>query len=195
MNKEKLFFYSGLSALLVPIISTISIAYAISKADRWFAWQHNWLSDLGVHSGSAAPFNTGLIISGILTIMIAIGLLYYLENTKPFMVGKATFLIAAISLMLIGVFTEDYDPHHYIVSVSFFSLSLISILIFGIGHIIKHDNFGIIFCALGIGGGLMWAIPWPGTAGAIPEATSIAFIIPFSIIMGIKMIKESKTRS
>jgi len=193
-TKDRLLLYSGISALLVPIISTIFISIAISRAERWFAWQHNWLSDLGVHNGSAMPFNLGLIISGALTILIAVGLFHYFEDNLIFNIGKTTFLIAAISLMLIGIFTEDYSPHHYIVSVMFFSLSLISIIIFGIGHLIENKMIGLWFCLLGVSGGMMWAIPWPGTAGAIPEATSIVFIVAFSITIGVKMITASRTR-
>ncbi|HOP09418.1 MAG TPA: DUF998 domain-containing protein [Candidatus Methanofastidiosa archaeon] len=193
-TKYRLMLLSGASAISVPVISTAAISIAISKAE-WFTWQDNWLSDLGVHSGSAAFFNSGLIISGILTVLVAIGMVLYLDDKPIFRMGKATFLVAGVSLMLIGVFTEDYSPYHYIVSVMFFVLSMISMLIVGIGYLIERKNVGAIFCILGIGGGTMWAIPWPGSAGAIPEATSIAFIIPFSVIMGIKMIGHARTRS
>jgi len=191
LEKNRLLFYSGIAGILAPLISSITIYVAINKAHLWFHWRHNWLSDLGVHAESETYFNSGLIVSGALMILFSLGIYHFLKGNIVFKIGNATLFIGSISLMMIGVFTEDYDPTHYIVSVSFFSFMILTALVLGVGFILKRDWLGILLVASSFLAGLMWAIPWNTTAGAIPEATSVAFLSLPIMVLGYKMIRSA----
>jgi hypothetical membrane protein len=163
---------------LTPIVSLGAIALAISRATRWFSWQHNWLSDLGVHEGSALPFNAGLFISGILALVLARGVYSYYRHYTPSRIGALIFMAGACALMGIGVFTENAGEIHYVVSVLFFSLVPISYMIMGGFALVRRARKrGAIPFMAGFLAAAMWAVPWPGTAGALPEITAAVFIL------------------
>lgn len=194
--REKFLCYSGIAGILPPFISAILIYVALSKAHFWFHWRYNWLSDLGVHTGSETYFNTGLIVSGLLMIFFSIGIFLYLDGNAISRIGKATLLVGSISLMMIGVFPEDIVPNHQIATIMFYSLLTLTCMVLGIGHILKRDRLGILMVSSSILSILMWAIFWPGAygyawAGAIPEATSVAFLSLPIIVLGYRMIESS----
>lgn len=163
---------------LTPIVSLGAIVLAISRATRWFSWQHNWLSDLGVHEGSALPFNAGLFISGILALVLARGVYSYYRHYTPSRIGALIFMAGACALMGIGVFTENAGEIHYVVSVLFFSLVPISYMIMGGFALVRRARKrGAIPFMAGFLAAAMWAVPWPGTAGALPEITAAVFIL------------------
>jgi len=196
IKRKNLQFYAGIAGILAPIISSIMIYLALKKAQWWFHWRYNWLSDLGVHAESEIYFNSSLIVSGLLMILFSIGVYQYLSENNIYKIGKATLFIGSISLMMIGIFPEDVYPAHVIATIMFFSLVTFSIMTLGVGHVIERDILGIIMVSSSFLSILMWAIFWPGEyhyawAGAIPEATSVAFLSLSIIALGYKMIKSA----
>ncbi|RLG83447.1 MAG: hypothetical protein DRO40_04565 [Thermoprotei archaeon] len=137
MVSARILGYIGILSFLIAWLC-IALAIVISNC---FDWRENALSDLGdwvtacggikqcidsCNRLSESVFNYGLILSGILFALTAIGL-----------VGKGkiypyVLTATAISLSLIGVFPERFRPHHYIFSVMFFLLLLISMIIYTI---------------------------------------------------------------
>jgi len=160
----------GLLAIIGPAYALGSIVLAIMLSP-WFSWTDNAISDLGVHP--VAPiFNTSLIIAGILcalfTVSPAIRLKHWLGKT-----GMVLLLLACISLVGIGAFTENSPPWHYYFSVAFFVLLLFASLLTGIHFMKKRSTrylglFAIMVAIIGITG---WSIDW-GRGVAIPEALS-----------------------
>jgi hypothetical membrane protein len=121
---------AGIIGLATPLFT---FAYILSAIASWqqFSWTKNALSDLGVQSGiTATIFNGGLVIGGFLFIVFASGLFRFVGSRFVGKVGTATFILACISLMAIGVFNESFSPTHYIVSVMLFVFLPISLLIF-----------------------------------------------------------------
>lgn len=195
-DKNKILFFSGMAGLLAPLLSFIMIYLALNKSYSWFHWRYNWLSDLGVHARSDTYFNSGLILSGALMILFSIGIHYYLKEKTIFTLGKAALLIGSISLVMIGIFPEDIVPAHQIATILFFSFLTFSVMILGIGHILKRDMIGIVLVASSVMSILMWAIFWPGAhryvwAGAIPEATSVFFLSLSIIWLSYRMMAAS----
>jgi len=177
---------------LTPLVSLGAIVIAISRATRWFSWQHNWLSDLGVHEGSALPFNAGLFISGVLALVLARGVYSYYRHYAPSRIGALIFMAGACALMGIGVFTEDAGRIHYVVSVLFFSLVPISYMVMGGCALVRHaKKRGAVPFAAGLLAGVMWALPWPGTAGALPEITAALFILAGALFYSALLYVES----
>jgi len=79
----------------------------------------------------ATLFNSGLIIGALLDIIFAVGLMQILQKRIIGFIGAFIFLLADISLFAIGVFPETAGRIHFYVSVAFFSLFPISMLLIG----------------------------------------------------------------
>ncbi|MHA1636815.1 MAG: DUF998 domain-containing protein, partial [Candidatus Thorarchaeota archaeon] len=110
-----------------PLFALIGITVAILVSPN-FTWWGNALSDLGHYTRtdlgdfqiiSAIVFNSGLIITGIL--MLYFSILFFKGLREPFTkVGFLIFIISCMFLIAIGVFSENFSPTHFIVSVGFF---------------------------------------------------------------------------
>ena len=121
---------AGTIGLVAPIVTFTCILVAIASWPQ-FSWTHNALSDLGVQNGfTAAVFNSGLVIGGILFAVFATGLYSFTGKRFVGKVGTACFFLAWIALIAIGVFNESFRPTHYIVSVMLFVFLPISLLVF-----------------------------------------------------------------
>jgi hypothetical membrane protein len=83
-----------------------------------------------VQAGVTAPiFNSGLVISGLLFLVFAIGLFWVVGKSWLGKTGAIVLCLACISLVSIGIFNENFKPTHYLVSVAFFTLMPISMLV------------------------------------------------------------------
>ena len=136
---------SGFCGVLTPVVAFTCISLSIASAPE-FSWVDNALSDLGVmHGFTAAVFNYGLIVSGILCSIFATNLvrllrfdvfshdarLLYPDNRG--LGGVLIFSLACLALVAIGVFPENVKYLHFFASVAFFVLLIGALLHMGIG--------------------------------------------------------------
>ena len=160
---------------LVPtmmLVTASTLVFAVGSAP-WFGWKENYLSDLGVHTGSMHYFNAGLMASGIVGLTLAYALWRWTALQKTGWYGPALIGAGSVFLSLIGVFTEDAGVIHYYVSVAFFVLYSFGMMALGITqrrHSAHHAYFMVLMGLINIP---IWAFPWPGAGGAIPEALSM----------------------
>lgn len=169
----------GLLAIIGPAYALISIAVAIMLSP-WFSWRNNAISDLGV-SDVAPIFNISLIVCGILCAIFFLSMILYLKDWLG-KVGMFLMLLASIALVGIGVFTEDYSPHHSYFSLAFFTLLLVaSILLCGFFLVKRSTRYlGVTALAVVIIGFGGWVeLDW-GPGIAIPEALTF---VPGSIFI------------
>ena len=171
-------FWLGVIGAVWGVLS-VMISVALSP---WFDWFNNALSDLGV-SNVAAIFNSGLIVAGLLASIFGVA---YVKSERDNIVGLCggiILVIACISLIGIGVFSEAFGIIHFYFSVAFFVFVLISSLVLGIRFIVykEHIWFGIYSLFVSVLGICGWALlKFPGVA--IPEAVT-AFPIAIWIIL------------
>jgi hypothetical membrane protein len=97
---------------------------------------NNWLSDLGNSKGNpsgAIFYNAGCVLTGIALFPFFGGLYKWYTNEKTrkivIMIGQAIGFLAASSLMMIGVFSENYGNIHVLWSSIFFILNFIVIVL------------------------------------------------------------------
>ena len=181
---------AGLCGVIAPIISLLFIAVAIAYTPEfnWFTWA---LSDLGVHQ-AALIFNFGLIIGGILATIFAIGFMQILRKQVLGFLGTFTLVLSTISLCAIGVFPESAGRIHLYVSISFFALLAISILIIGATLIWKASQrylglfsiLTVVFALVVVG-----AVPHGGAA--IPEIIAALAASVWSVVLSIKLFKTA----
>lgn len=118
----------ALIGYIAPLIALVCIAVSILLSPD-FDWFENALSDLGHYERTdigpnplvrAIIFNFGLATTGILLIIITIGFVKQISDW-PTRLAMLPFLFAAGFLTAIGIFSENFNPIHFIVSVGLFS--------------------------------------------------------------------------
>lgn len=185
---------SGVCGTIAPIVAFTFILLAILNFPQ-FSWTGNALSDLGVQEGvTAILFNSGLVIGGILALVFASGL-FVLQKTMLGRIGVFIFVLAALAFMAIGVFSENAEPTHYYVSVTFFVLFPISMLVIGAAFLLTAKlKMGFFTFLAAIVAELVWAIQWTigfGSNVAIPEALSALSALIWLMVLGFKMLREA----
>jgi len=178
---------AGLCGVIGSVISLLFIALAIAYSP-WFNWFKNALSDLGVGE-AALIFNSGLIVGGVLTTIFAVGLMQILRKQVLGFLGAFTLILSSISLCAIGVFPESAGRIHFYVSISFFALLAISLLIIGVALVRESSQRYLgLFSILTVVVAAMaaWAVPHKGAA--IPEIIASLAGSVWSIVFGIKLL-------
>jgi hypothetical membrane protein len=186
---------SGTCGILAPILAFAFIFSAIASYSQ-FSWVDNALSDLGVVPGATAVlFNSGLIISGVLCFVFATGLFVFLGERAVGRVGAFVLGAATLALVAIGVFPESVRPVHYMVSVAFFVLLPISLLIITGAFWFKGQVRMAVFTLLvAIAAVAPWVLLFSVryvSGVAVPEFVSALAGAVWAIVLGYKMIKEA----
>jgi hypothetical membrane protein len=186
---------SGAYGVLAPVLAFAFILGAVASYPP-FSWTSNALSDLGVVSGvTAGVFNSGLIICGVWCLMFAMGLYVLLSESVVGRVGVFVFGLACVALMAIGMFPESVSPTHYLVSVTFFVLLPISLLI-TIGGFWRTGQMRLAVFTLVAA--VVAALPWVllfavryVSGVAIPEFVSGLAGGMWTVVVGYKMMREA----
>lgn len=159
---------SWILAILGPAVTYVLIAVSIVLSP-WFSWGSNALSDLG-HSATseAAPYyNLGLLIGGFLLIGYS---LLNLRLRRTFTAASLT--LSALALQSVAVFDEIYGALHGLVSVAFFLLLWVTMIVYA------AESRTPLTVAPIVGYMLVWVLYWAKLYGggvAVPEAASAAF--------------------
>lgn len=184
--------FGVIAGFAAPVVAFLFISAAIASYPQ-FSWTQNALSDLGVVPGlTSALFTVGLIGGGVLALIFTAVGLYGFAGEKP--VGKAGavfFAAATASLILIGIFNEDFRPTHYIVSVAFFFFAPLAFFILTAAfHMTGKRTLAAFTLASAIVAAIVWILQL--TIGyvpnvAIPETVSgliiAAWVIALSTLM------------
>ena len=188
----------GLCGILVPIVafSCIGVSIALSP---WFSWHKNALSDLGALSSSVWPiFDIGLIVSGALAMAFSYGLMERLEEGLS-KAGALVVLLGSLSLALIGAFPEDAGLVHFVVSVGFFLLVPIGMLVVGASRLRSVKGvlkaFWTVAIVLSLASLATWAI-WaslkPELGISVPEAIAAALMATPVVALGSRMARSAE---
>lgn len=183
---------SGLCGFLTPFLAFGIIFLSISL-HPWFSWADKALSDLGaIQTSYNYVYNIGMVLTGILGCVFALNL-PTLMNWRVGDIGVVFFGLGMGALILVGVFPLGTPPHS-IVSIGFFSLSTLGMIIIGIDQVISSDwIWGSLILSLVILGlstvFLITRIPYE-LGAAIPETIGAIVYSEFSLIYGIRLRYE-----
>lgn len=185
---------SGVCGIITPIVTFAFVLTAIVLFPQ-FSWTENALSDLGVQEGATATlFNYGLIVGGILLLVFVSGL-FVSQKTMLGRIGVIISVLAALALVAIGVFPGNVKPTHYYVSVAFFLLFPVSMLVVGVAFLLTAKvKLGFFTFLAAIVAALIWVMQWTigfGSNVAIPETLSALSASTWSIVLGFKMVREA----
>ncbi len=184
---------AGICGLATPIVAYSCIFTAIASWSQ-FSWVNNALSDLGVQAGATEwVFNSGLTLSGLLSLVFATGLFQLVRKRVLAQVGAVAFGLACISLTLIGVFNESFSPIHFYVSVTFFVLLPISQLILVPGFwLLGERKLTALTLVLAFAAAAPWVMLFAVRyveGVAVPEfASSVAGVI-WVVALSVKLLR------
>jgi hypothetical membrane protein len=186
---------SGISGIITPIIAFTFILLAIASCPE-FSWTENALSDLGIKPGITAPlFNYGLIVSGIIALVFATGLFIYLNDRALGRIGALTFILATLALFAIGSFPENVRPTHYYVSVAFFVLFPISMLVIVAASLLAGEvKMGLFTLLVAVIAAAPWILYFSMRFvpnDAIPETISALSASVWAVVLGYKMLRHA----
>ena len=193
LDLKRLGAYAGISA---PILGFTCILSAVTSYPA-FSWTNNALSDLGIISGITGPlFNFGLIASGILAFLFAaLDLHNFSGETMIGKVGSGAFEAATIALIGIGIFNENFQGTHYILSVAFFVLAPISLFILTFAFWVCHQRGMSVFNVLvGLAAALPWILQFAFNyvpSVAIPEFISGVAVSAWTVVLSRKILTNS----
>lgn len=188
----------GIDGVIAPVVAFIFIGLAITTSPQ-FSWVNNALSDLGVVPGATASlFNSGLVVSGFLSLNFAIGLYKFLNKNVLGKVGAVIFAAASLSLDGIGWAPENVHPFdfplHYFFSVAFFSLIPISLLVIA-GYFLftKENRLAFFTLLIAVFAAVEWIVYFqfqyvPGVA--VPELLSALAGSIWIMAIGWRMFKS-----
>jgi len=164
-------------------IAVFLVMYSIAMSlDNEYAFFENYLSDLGVGSGAWA-FNSGVIITGVLLVLFAVfGFGPILGSDRLSNAGKALMALSGLLLAGVGIFNEDYEPYHYIFSVSYFLTFLVALVVIAMSlyRTRRLGRSGVVISAVAsVFGALL--LPMGGN----PESETLAVIA--MVVWGLSM--------
>lgn len=171
------------------------VLYSVAMAsDPDYTFGENYLSDLGVGPGAWA-FNSALVITGFLLGLFSImGIRPMLGSPAISKLATAFLTVDGILLACIGVFTEDFDPEHYIFSVAFFLTFLLTLVLMTVALWKTNvlGTFGYAFSAVIVVFGLI-LLPMGGDP--FSETAAVFSIIVWGVGISIAaLLKESGRR-
>lgn len=150
------------------------VMYSIAmSSDNEYTFFENYLSDLGVGPGAWA-FNSGLIITGLLLALFSIfGLGSVMGRDRLARATIALLILSGALLMGIGIFNEDFKPHHYIFSVSYF-LTFLATLVVATASLLRTRALGLSGVVVSAGASVFGALLLP--MGGNPESETMAVL-------------------
>src|SRR4030042_3389990 len=179
---------TGICGILIPVVIFTCLGLSIASSP-WFTWTQHALSDLGIQENTAAPFNNGMILGGLLSLIFSLGLMKILSNK----LGAYLLLLSSLALIGIGVFPETIFVLHFVTSASFFFLLATALLIIGLTRRQNHfdKNIGLLAVVLACIALSSIVLLFHFEGIAIAEALSCFPAFIWCSIVGLKMTRVS----
>jgi hypothetical membrane protein len=131
----------------------VVVAYCVFTFTSWALYPTsyspvtNWLSDLGnstYNPTGAILYNVGCVLTGIALFPFFFGLnKWYTDETWRkimLVVTQVIGALAAFSLIMVGVFSEDLLAQHHFWSAAFFFLNLLVLVLLGVS-LFTHPSY------------------------------------------------------
>ena len=186
---------SGICGFLAPVLAFALIFSAIASYSP-FSWADNALSDLGVVAGATSLlFNAGLIVGGVLSFIVATGLFVFLGERFVGKIGAFCFALASLDLCAIGVFSESTGSLHYLVSIVFFVLLPVSLLIvvggFWLAQQVRMALFTLLVAVCSASPWILYFSVQYVSGVAVPEIVSGFAASVWVVVLAGKMLRKA----
>ncbi len=177
---------SGITSQLVGL----TVLLAAISAYPWFSWTENYLSVLGVEGPATTLFNSGLILTGLLSLVFAIGLGKSLLSGRPLgQLGMVSLVLGSIAISATGIFPRNTGLPHDCASLAFFIFITLSLSLIGVTAITTSQMIcGLLSLTAGVLMVAFQLVPWPWEGGAIQQLLSCLPWSLWTIVLGIRLL-------
>ena len=165
--------FAGVCGIASQVIALVILLVAVYQFP-WFSWTEQDLSILGVEGPAATLFNSGLIITGALSLIFALGLAKSLLSGRfPGRLGVVSLFLGSAALSATGIFPETNVISHNFASIAFLIFISIAILFIGIRALAVWSKiWGVLSITAAILIVAFQQAPWPWSGAAIPQLLS-----------------------
>ena len=160
---------AGICGIASQIIA-LTMILVITNNSPWFSWTEYNISVLGVEGSMKMLFNSGLILTGLLSLIFAFGLRKNLLSSRPGQYGVISLIVGSLGIAATGIFPRSIDLPHDVASVFFFLFVILAFLLIGTASIkASRLKWGLLSVISGVLMIAFWRIPWTWNGDAIPQ--------------------------
>ena len=184
---------AGVCGIASQAIGLVSLLIAVSMSP-WFSWTENYLSVLGVKGSTTILFNYGLILTGVLSSIFAVGLGRSLLSGRLLgQLGMGSLILSSAALSIMGIFPRTIGMTHNCASLAFFLFISLAIFLIGIKLItLSQKTWGMLSLTIAILINVFQLVPWPWNGGAIPQLLSVLLWSLWTLAFGVRLLRKSK---
>jgi len=180
----------GITSQLVGLM----VLLAAISSSPWFSWTENYLSVLGVRGAATRLFNSGLILTGVLSLVFAVGLgKNLLSGQRLGQLGMISLILGSGAFSAMGIFPRTTGFPHNCASIAFLYSFIWLFFLIGIMDMTSSPKIwgflSLTACVFVIAFRL---VPWPWSGGAIPQLLSCLPWSLWTIAFGVGLLMRSK---
>ena len=183
---------AGVCGITSQLVALIVLLVVISSSP-WFSWTENELSDLGSVGSATTLFNLGYILTGVLSLIFAIGLGQSLLSSRLGQLGAVSLILGSMMIPAIGIFPRTFVLLHNSASMAALVFIIMALLLIGVAAVttsqMKWGLLSLTIVALII---VVRLVPWPLSGGAIQQ---LLISLPWSlwtIVFGVRLLIRSR---
>lgn len=127
-DRGSLIMYCALIGFIGAVVFSLMWTLAVLVDGSWVFGEET-LSELGGDRPGRIYFNSGVIITGIMGLIFAIGLYVLMDGKFLGRIGAVVAMMGAIALIGVGIFPITTGAYHTFFSYAFFGIILVSLLL------------------------------------------------------------------
>ncbi len=179
---------AGICGIASQLTGLATLLVAISSSP-WFGWTEDNISVLGVEGSTAMMFNYGLVLTGVLSLVFAIGLGQSLLSNRPGKFGVVSLILGSLAISAMGVFPRTMDLPHDLASIAFFVFMTLALLLIGVALITRSRmRWGLLSLVAGMLMLVFQVVPWPWSGGATLQLLSCLPWLLWTVISGFGLL-------
>ena len=178
---------------IISQVVGFSVLLATISSSPWFSWTENYISVLGVRGSATTLFNSGLILTGVLSLIFAVGLGKSLLSGRLGQLGMISLVLGSGAISAVGIFPRTTGLPHNCASLVFFIFVPLAIFLVGITEVTASPKiWGVLSLTAVILIAVFQLVPWRWSGGAIPQ---LLYCLPWSlwtIAFGVRLLMRPK---
>jgi len=182
---------AGVCGITSQLVALVVLLMAISSSP-WFSWTENELCDLGIVGSATTLFNLGYILTGVLSLIFAIGLRKSLLSSRLGQLGAVSLILGSTMIPAIGIFPRTLVLLHNSASMAALVFIIMALLLVGVAEVTASQmRWGLLTLtavALII---VVRLVPWPLSGAAIQQ---LLISLPWSlwtVVFGVRVLVRS----
>jgi len=187
---------AGVCGITSQALGLLSLLVAVSRSP-WFSWTESYISVLGIKGSATTLFNSGLILTGVFSLVFAIGLGKSLPSGRLLgQLGTISLVLGSASFAAMGIFPRTTGIPHNCASLAFFLFISLAIFFIGITAITTSQKiWGTLSLTAVVLIAVFQIVPWPWSGGTIPQLFSILPWSLWTIAFGIRLLMKPNSVS